>query len=52
MTTPFFALIPNEVYPLDTAARAFSIWGNLPLDAKVVNEKSLIYKIVFKNYLN
>jgi hypothetical protein len=23
ITTPFFALIPNEVYPLATAAKAF-----------------------------
>lgn len=30
MTTPFFALIPSDVYPLATAARAFSIWGNFP----------------------
>ncbi len=52
MTTPFLALIPNEVYPLETAANAFSIWGNLPLEAKVVNEKSLIDRMLFKNYLN
>jgi len=42
MTTPFLALIPSDVSPFETAASAFSIWGSLPLEAKVVNEKSLI----------
>jgi len=40
MTTPLLALIPRAVSPLATAARAFSICGNLPLLAKVVSEKS------------
>lgn len=40
ITTPFLALIPKEVYPFATAARAFSIWGSLPFEAKVVSEKS------------
>jgi len=52
ITTPFFALIPKDVYPLATAARAFSIWGSLPFEANVVNEKSLIFKIRFKNNSN
>ncbi len=52
ITTPFLALIPNEVSPLATAARAFYIWGSFPLDAKVVNEKSAILISYFKNNLN
>ena len=30
MTTPFLALIPKDVYPLATAASAFSICGSFP----------------------
>ena len=30
MTTPFLALMPREVYPLATAAKAFYIWGSFP----------------------
>jgi hypothetical protein len=43
ITTPFLALIPNEVSPLATAASAFYIWGSLPFDAKVVSEKSAMF---------
>ena len=48
MTTPFLALMPRDVSPLATAASAFSIWGSFPLAAKVVREKS----DMFKKYLN
>ena len=48
ITTPFFALMPKDVYPLDTAAKAFSIWGSLPLEANVVSEKSLIKDFILK----
>ena len=54
MTTPFLALIPKDVSPLATAAKAFSIWGSLPFEAKVVSEKSAIFKIYLNliKYLN
>jgi len=40
--------MPREVYPFATAAKAFYICGSLPFAAKVVSEKSDI----FKKYLN
>ncbi len=39
MTMALDALMPSEVAPCETAARACSIWTSLPDGEKVVNEK-------------
>merc|ERR1740124_1514107 len=36
ITTPSFAQIPNDVRPLATALRAYSIWRSFPVRLKVV----------------
>ena len=46
ITTPFLALIPKHVSPLETAFNAYSIYNNFPLEEKVVNENSPIFNII------